>query len=66
MFIPLTRLLFHEKAFGFAEILEAENLQASVGWLHRFREWYRVVAKCISGKSSDDRTVKKQLVETCF
>lgn len=51
--VPLTGPLIREKALEFAEMLEVENFQASVGWLNRFRERYGVVTKCISGEASD-------------
>ncbi|XP_025193414.1 tigger transposable element-derived protein 6-like [Melanaphis sacchari] len=34
-------------------MLKVENFQASVRCLNRFREWYGVVIKCISGEASD-------------
>ena len=41
--VPLTGPLIREKALKFAEMLEVENFQASVGWLNHFRNKYGVL-----------------------
>ena len=50
--VPLSGAIIQEKASQYAKELSIENVKASDGWLHRWKERNNVTFKTISGESN--------------
>ena len=59
--VPLSASMIQEKAVTFAKELNTENIQASDGWLRRWKERSNISFKAVSGES---KSVTPEMVNT--
>ena len=51
-YVAVSTLVSKTKAIDFAEKMKAENFKASHGWLDRWKKWFNVPFKTVSGESN--------------